>query len=230
VIRCRTVRFRATPPTDHRRAGDPCRVRRAVHARIHRFDRLRLKLVQSATAATQGSVRLTSDQLASLTDLHQPLALIAQIDNPTHVDHDFTLSVDGAPVCRPHVGAGRTRRVDCAAAAWATATAHEIRLDGPRTAGRSPISRSPHTMEIRAGRFLRRSSARLHALPPASLTFSLLAAVAIGALFLLIDPAPFARWLALTHRTLSFVVTAALIVIAATPWVSHTESSSGRGP
>ena len=186
------------------------------------FDRLRLKLVQSATAATQGSVRLTSDQLDGLTGLHQPLALIAQIDNPTHADHDFTLSVDGAPVCRPHVGAGTTRRVDCVATAWAAGSAHEIRFDGP------PDGWALTYLEIAthhgntSGPFffviLPRDSAHYTPVSPA---FSLLAALAIGALFLLIDPAPFARWLALTHRALSFVVAATLAVIAAAPWVSH---------
>ncbi len=101
-------------------------------------------------------------------------------------------------------------------------SAHEIRLDGP------PDDWALAYLEIATHHGNTSGPFFFVILPhdsthytPVSLAFSLLAALAIGALFLLIDPAPFARWLALTHRALSFVVAATLAVIAAAPWVSH---------
>jgi hypothetical protein len=98
------------------------------------FDALRIKLVQSPIAATDGQV-LIDPSGAELGDLTAPFAVIARVRHDAASRERFAIAVDGRVVCEPSLRAGASRRMDCALrGGWQASTTHHVSVAGPLSA------------------------------------------------------------------------------------------------
>jgi hypothetical protein len=98
------------------------------------IDRIRVKVVEAPTAATAAVVRATTVRSPAANELRSPFALIARINSQSAERNSFSISVDGASVCKRDVAGGGSRRVDCAVAGpWNPRGEHEVAIQGPAT-------------------------------------------------------------------------------------------------
>jgi len=98
------------------------------------IDRVRVNVLEAPTSATAGVVRANTGGFPAANELRPPFALIARINGQSAETGSFTISIDGAPVCKRDVVGGGSRRVDCAVAVpWNPRSEHEVAFQGPAT-------------------------------------------------------------------------------------------------
>src|SRR6185503_14332027 len=98
------------------------------------IDRVRVNVLEAPTSATAGVVRANTGGFPAANELRPPFALIARINGQSAETGSFTISIDGAPVCKRDVVGGGSRRVDCAVAVpWNPGSEHEVAFQGPAT-------------------------------------------------------------------------------------------------
>lgn len=185
------------------------------------FDRIRVKVAQAPVEAHGGSVQIATDEVAALTRLGQPAALIVHVASQEERSGTLAVSVDGMPVCQVQLPRRASRRADCPVTAWGPSSRHEIRLDGPDTPWTlTYLEVATHHGNTDGATYLvvlpRGSS---HYRPPSRAVMGLVV-VAFSALLVFVGASPFPRWAVYTHRAAAIVAAAVLAAVQIAPWVS----------
>jgi hypothetical protein len=185
------------------------------------FEKIRFKAVEAPIASSNRSLILPIDDLQTRNLVGgDPDALIATIQNGGAAG-DVVIQLDGAPVCKRRVAAGRSR-IDCAVTQWVPGrAAHELAIDGPHESwSLTYLEMATHhgnTSGINYLVVLPRESTRYG--HPSSIG---VVAGGLGVLFLLLfaKPASFPLWGTFLHRSASVLAVTALSAIAVAPFVS----------
>jgi hypothetical protein len=99
------------------------------------IDPVRVKVLQTPKVPTAGFVRISTDRFPQANRLRTPFALIARINNQSAGNSQFSIVVDGVPVCERAIAGAADRRVDCAVIGrWDSRIEHEVAIQGPSTA------------------------------------------------------------------------------------------------
>ena len=184
------------------------------------FDPVRVKLVETATTASNGTVQVGTNGFAGIDDLTPPFAIIARIRGDGSTSERYRIQVDGEAVCAPDVAGGRARRVDCVLqAGWRRQDDHRITISGPRT---------PWTLEY-LELATHHGSTRgydLVFLPATSGHYTVLPAVwiALGwvalAIVLALPPPSLPRWGRLPYQALAALILVLFVLAVASRYVS----------
>jgi hypothetical protein len=187
-------------------------------------DRVRVKVLQTPTAATVGLVRATTAAYPQVKVLRPPFALIARINIASAGTSRFSITVDGSLVCERDVAGGASRRVDCAVVgAWNPTIEHDVAIQGPPTAWtleylelathHGGTDRAHYLMVLPAssGHYVRPGLGWVIA------TWLLL----LAAMLLLPAPRPLPRWIQRLHRVAAGAVVLELALSQCSQWVSH---------
>ena len=187
------------------------------------IDRIRVKVVELPTAATAGVVRATTARSPAANELRSPFALIARINSQSAETSSFSISVDGAPVCKRDVAGGGSRRVDCAVAVpWNPRGEHEVAIQGPAT---------PWTLEYLelATHHGNTDGAHYLVVLPASSDHYVRPAlgwviatwlILVAAILFLPAPPPLPRWIRVLYAVVVGAVVLELAVSLCSQWIS----------
>lgn len=184
------------------------------------FDGLRVKLIREPVPVTAGAFEVDSRHDSRTASLQAPVAFIAVVANPDRTARQFSITVDGTPVCTFRVGSLSTERADCATARWTQGGTPTIGLAGDTPAW---------TLEFLEIATHHGSSTRLipfHVLPATSATYGRpgpASAAVVLVLMLALCSLPTAVWprrMIRIHQLLSGAVVAWLGAVVVAPWVS----------